>query len=153
MVFSLIGLRHFGQVSFKKRSIDMTSSFRARRIEDTRRGTLPLLYCCLRPGPRKLKQTLPILVGFGDGSREDRLFGVLPELICYRHGQPRAPIPIPACIPWQYPSVQNCTPRASEPFALPSRSACLKHPKIGLLLARAGVARPVRQASPSIALG
>jgi hypothetical protein len=45
----------------------------------------------MRPGPRKLKQTLPVLLGFGVGGRKDRLFSVLPELICYRHGHPPVP--------------------------------------------------------------
>jgi hypothetical protein len=57
---------------------------------------------------------LPVLIGFGGGGREDRLLGVSPELICYRHGQPRAPIPIPACIPWKWPSGQNCSVRSNE---------------------------------------
>jgi CRP/FNR family transcriptional regulator, cyclic AMP receptor protein len=42
----------------------------------------------LRPGPRKLKQSLPVIVGFGVAGRKHRLFSVLPELICYRHGHP-----------------------------------------------------------------
>jgi hypothetical protein len=51
----------------------------------------------LRPGSRKLKQPLPFLIGFGVGGRENRLFGVLPELIRYRHGPTSVPpIPQPA---------------------------------------------------------
>src|ERR1700733_11160995 len=52
---------------------------------------LPLQQSRLRPGSRKLKQTLPFLVGFGRRSRNDRLLSVLPELICYRHGH--SPVP------------------------------------------------------------
>ena len=40
----------------------------------------------MRPGPRKLKQSLPVIVGFSVAGREDRLFSVLPVLIFYRHG-------------------------------------------------------------------
>ena len=52
---------------------------------------LPLQQSRLRPGSRKLKQTLPFLVGFGRRSRNDRLLSVLPELICYRHGHSHVP--------------------------------------------------------------
>jgi hypothetical protein len=48
------------------------------------------------PGPRKLKQSLPVIVGFGVAGRKHCLFSILPELICYRHGHP----PVP---PSQYP--------------------------------------------------
>jgi hypothetical protein len=40
----------------------------------------------LRPGPRKVKQTLSFVVGLGVGGRQDCLFGILPELVCLRHG-------------------------------------------------------------------
>src|SRR5580700_1157186 len=44
--------------------------------------------CRLCPGPRKVKQILPLAVGFGVGSRKDCLFGILPELLCFRHERP-----------------------------------------------------------------
>src|SRR5205807_8815402 len=53
----------------------------------------------MRPGPRKLKQSLPVIVGFGIAGRKHRLFSVLPELICYRHGHPPAP---------QHPDTSMC---------------------------------------------
>jgi len=37
---------------------------------------------------RKLKRSLPVIVGFGLAGRKHRLFSALPELICYRHGHP-----------------------------------------------------------------
>jgi hypothetical protein len=37
----------------------------------------------LSPGARKVKQTLPLMFGFGAGSGNHRLFGVKPELVCY----------------------------------------------------------------------
>jgi CRP/FNR family transcriptional regulator, cyclic AMP receptor protein len=50
---------------------------------------------------------LPVLVGFGGGGRDDRFFGVLPELICYRHGHlvPRS----------QY---QRASPNSSRPVKI-----------------------------------
>jgi hypothetical protein len=63
---------------------------------------LPLYQCRMRPGPRKLKQSLPVIVGFGVAGRKHRLFSVLPELICYRHGhRPVRPVPISSCAPWR----------------------------------------------------
>ena len=53
--------------------------------------TVARLQCRLRPGPRKLKQTLPVFVAFGAGGRKYRLLGVLPELIRFRHGARSVP--------------------------------------------------------------
>src|ERR1700734_4149272 len=50
------GWRHFGQVSFIKRSIDMMNSFIA--LGHSKGVTLPLSQCCLRT--RKLKQRVPV---------------------------------------------------------------------------------------------
>jgi hypothetical protein len=48
-----------------------------------------LYQCCLRPCPRKIKKTLPVIVGLGFAGQKERLFRVLPELICYWHRAPQ----------------------------------------------------------------
>jgi hypothetical protein len=55
---------------------------------------------------------LLVIVSFGVAGRKHRLFSVLPELICYRHGHlPVRPVPISSCAPWQQASGQNCSLR------------------------------------------
>src|SRR5580692_174900 len=76
---------------------------------------MPLDECRLRPGPRKVKQTLSLVVCFSAGSGKDRLFGVLPELVCFRHGTLAVArhVPILGCPPRQWPSGQNRSSRSS----------------------------------------
>jgi hypothetical protein len=57
------------------------------------KGYTTVLVMLLASRSAQAQAALPVLVGFGGGGREDRLCGVLPELICYRHGQPRDPDP------------------------------------------------------------
>jgi len=62
-----------------------------------------LYQCCLRPGPCKVKQTLSLIFNFSAGSGKSRLFGVLPELICFRYGHTAqcVPTPFPTYLPKQ----------------------------------------------------
>jgi hypothetical protein len=56
----------------------------------------------LSPGPSKIEQVAPLVFGLGAGSGNDRLFGVLPELICSRH---RHTLRVPRHIP-----TSGCSP-------------------------------------------
>jgi hypothetical protein len=46
----------------------------------------PLYHRRLCPGPRKIKQALFLVVAFSVAGRKHGFIGVLPELICCRHG-------------------------------------------------------------------
>src|ERR1700678_1571262 len=94
------GWRHFGQVSFIKRSRDMMNSF---SLWDTRRGHTAALTVLLAYAQAQAEGACPRrFSGFG---RADRLFGVMAELICNRHRPNSAPEPTSECVPWPLPSV------------------------------------------------
>ena len=60
----------------------LRSESHAARIE----RSSPLYQCRLCPSPRKVKQAEFLVVAFSEAGREHGFFGVLPELICNRHG-------------------------------------------------------------------
>jgi hypothetical protein len=66
----------------------------------------------LSPGPRKIKQVAPLNFCSGTGSGNDRLFGVLPELICSRH--------------WHTSVCPDTSQPQAGPLRVPCREVCIE---------------------------